>query len=257
MVGFAVPLRVGQDSSFWGGPLHERGLPASLPGLVDARIDAGQAQLIVLVRLDHLRAQIDPATFDGLERSALRRCLSAPPRAREALAIWLLGLLARFHHAPQYLTEPAVVAAVEQDLLGRLLATARLPDAAACRPAPNRRRRGFDRAIAGLRELELATVDCSKLTSVAGVSRRTLEYAFKDELGLSPREFIYTLRLHEVRRALLLAEARTSTVGDVAATHGFYQFGRFAGDYRRAFGELPSVTLRRPSAVPAGGLLRP
>jgi AraC family ethanolamine operon transcriptional activator len=257
MLGFSVPIRVGQGASFWGGPLHERGLPASLPGVVDARIEAGQSQLIVLVRLDWLRAQVDPLTYDGLERAALRRVLPATPTGREALGIWLLGLLARFHHAPGHLAEPAVVSSLEQDLLRWLLATVRFADTTSPRPMLNRRRRGFDRAIEGLRQVELATVDCSLLTTLAGVSRRTLEYAFQDEVGLSPRGFIYKLRLHAVRRALLAADPAGATVGDIAAAHGFYQFGRFAGDYRSAFGELPSVTLRRPCAAPAGGLLRP
>jgi transcriptional regulator GlxA family with amidase domain len=34
------------------------------------------------------------------------------------------------------------------------------------------------------------------------------------------------------------------TVGRAAAEVGFFQFGRFAGSYRQAFGELPSATLR-------------
>jgi hypothetical protein len=34
---------------------------------------------------------------------------------------------------------------------------------------------------------------------------------------------------------------------DVANNWGFWYMGRFAADYRRQFGELPSVTLRRDS----------
>jgi AraC-like DNA-binding protein len=36
-----------------------------------------------------------------------------------------------------------------------------------------------------------------------------------------------------------------ATVSDVAARWGFYQFGRFAAQYRQLFGETPSATLRR------------
>ena len=31
----------------------------------------------------------------------------------------------------------------------------------------------------------------------------------------------------------------------IAADFGFWEFGRFSGQYRRLFGELPSETLRR------------
>ena len=43
----------------------------------------------------------------------------------------------------------------------------------------------------------------------------------------------------------MLANAEAGmTVGRAAAEVGFFQFGRFAGSYRQAFGELPSATLR-------------
>jgi transcriptional regulator GlxA family with amidase domain len=51
------------------------------------------------------------------------------------------------------------------------------------------------------------------------------------------------LRLAAARRCLLKAEPGM-TVGRAAAEAGFFQFGRFAGSYRKAFGELPSATLR-------------
>jgi len=34
-------------------------------------------------------------------------------------------------------------------------------------------------------------------------------------------------------------------VKEIAIEHGFVELGRFAGDYRRMFGELPSETLQR------------
>jgi AraC-like DNA-binding protein len=53
------------------------------------------------------------------------------------------------------------------------------------------------------------------------------------------------LRLNAMRRELLGATEETLRVADLAQRHGIAHLGRFAGEYRRMFGELPSQTLRR------------
>jgi len=50
----------------------------------------------------------------------------------------------------------------------------------------------------------------SDLCRAAGVSERTLEYAFKEIMGLAPVTYLIRLRLHRVRQALL-AEPTVST----------------------------------------------
>jgi hypothetical protein len=52
--------------------------------------------------------------------------------------------------------------------------------------------------------------------------------------------------MDQTRRALILADPRAKTVTEIAANHGFWEFGRFAVTYQQLFGEAPSVTLRRP-----------
>jgi len=78
-----------------------------------------------------------------------------------------------------------------------------------------------------------------------GVSRRTLELAFRDYMGLSPARYLVVLRLNAVHRELLNACEDNQRVADLAAQHGIAHLGRFASDYRQMFGELPSQTLRR------------
>jgi transcriptional regulator GlxA family with amidase domain len=48
-----------------------------------------------------------------------------------------------------------------------------------------------------------------------------------------------------VRAALGHADSATANVSDIARRHGFLELGRFAAQYRAAFGEAPSATLRR------------
>jgi transcriptional regulator GlxA family with amidase domain len=88
----------------------------------------------------------------------------------------------------------------------------------------------------------------SDLCRVAAVSERTLEYAFKEVLGMRPVNYLIRLRLHRVRQALLAATHGSTTVSAEALNWGFWHFGEFSRAYKECFGELPSDTLRRPPA---------
>jgi AraC-like DNA-binding protein len=90
----------------------------------------------------------------------------------------------------------------------------------------------------------------SDLCRVAGVSERTLEYAFKDVMGLTPMTYLIRLRLHRVRQALLAATQGSTTVSAVALDWGFWHFGEFSRAYKECFDELPSDTLRRKPGEP-------
>jgi AraC family ethanolamine operon transcriptional activator len=57
--------------------------------------------------------------------------------------------------------------------------------------------------------------------------------------------FVTQERLNATRRTLFAAGSEAITVADVALAHGFYHQGRFSLQYQSAFGERPSVTLRR------------
>ena len=53
------------------------------------------------------------------------------------------------------------------------------------------------------------------------------------------------VRLTRARQQLLQAGAEYTVCTDVAAANGFKPRSRFAGHYRRTFGEPPSVTIQR------------
>ena len=90
-----------------------------------------------------------------------------------------------------------------------------------------------------------ANLCVSDLCRVAGVSERTLEYAFKEVMALTPVAYLTRLRLHRVRKALLAATPGSTTVSAEALTWGFWHFGEFSRAYRECFGELPSEKLLR------------
>jgi AraC family ethanolamine operon transcriptional activator len=94
-------------------------------------------------------------------------------------------------------------------------------------------------------ELILSTHDAITVSDVykySAVSWRTLDRAFKERFGVSPKQYIVAARMVGVRRSLVAAPQGTK-VTDVANDWGFWHLGRFASDYKRMFGELPSQTL--------------
>lgn len=84
----------------------------------------------------------------------------------------------------------------------------------------------------------------TELCEVADLNVRTLTRGFEHRYGLGPIAFTRARRLEATYRALLAAEPDSASVTDIAYDHGFAHLGRFAIEYRRAFGELPSTTLR-------------
>ncbi|HKW55411.1 MAG TPA: helix-turn-helix domain-containing protein [Stellaceae bacterium] len=85
-------------------------------------------------------------------------------------------------------------------------------------------------------------IELETLAAVAGVRPRTLEAHFKLYLGTTPLGWVRRTRLARARQQLLAQGAAASVTG-VAVANGFSQLGRFAAQYRRQFGELPSETL--------------
>jgi AraC-like DNA-binding protein len=103
-----------------------------------------------------------------------------------------------------------------------------------------------DAAEQFLRANDYRHVPIEELATIAGVSARSLFRSFQTQRGYSPRAFAAKLRLERARRMLANPQADTTVTG-VAIACGFANLGRFAHDYWRAFGELPSKTLETNS----------
>jgi AraC family transcriptional regulator, ethanolamine operon transcriptional activator len=145
--------------------------------------------------------------------------------------------------------------AAEADLLEILLATLRV--AGDLEPSrADRKQQTQSRIVKKAEAHALSNPDdrlyVTDLCRAAAVSERTLEYAFKQVLGLTPMTYLIRLRLHRVRQALRAATADSTTVSAEALNWGFWHFGQFSRAYKACFGESPSDTLRRKVAGPPG-----
>src|SRR5262249_26470603 len=87
-------------------------------------------------------------------------------------------------------------------------------------------------------------IQLARLAEIADVRPRTLETHFRTFLGTTRLGWVRRVRLARARQELLRQGSR-ATVTDVASASGFSQLGRFAAQYRQAFGELPSATAQR------------
>lgn len=85
------------------------------------------------------------------------------------------------------------------------------------------------------------------LANAVGLSLRGLQDAATRHLGMTPMAYLRQVRLDRVRTDLRTAPHGHITVALVARRWGFTHLGRFAADYSRRFGEMPSTTLQQAS----------
>ncbi|MFJ8782054.1 MULTISPECIES: AraC family transcriptional regulator [unclassified Streptomyces] len=90
-----------------------------------------------------------------------------------------------------------------------------------------------------------AELSMAVLAAAAALSPRTLQEGFRRHLDMTPMEFVRDVRMARAHEALAQADPHSGTnVAHIAYQWGFANLGRFARDYRRRYGQLPSTTLR-------------
>lgn len=87
-------------------------------------------------------------------------------------------------------------------------------------------------------------ITVSDVAAHLGLSLRSLQAGFRQWRNTTPNAHLRQIRLHLVRDALLRA-GPAANVTTIAMRAGFAHLGRFSAQYRLAFGEPPSATLRR------------
>ena len=216
-------------------------------GVSEALTPAGYANATLTVPIAHFHKSLQhifPEIPDvWLKRGQGFRLAEA---SREEISR-VLSELAQTERADPawHLSEPARTA-VESDLLQLYLEGLRTAS-----PANGSRSSGQGmRRYAALRRMRdhiadhrNSVVRLDSLCEASGMSRRGLEYACEALLGVGVNAYLRLHRLQGARRALLAADPRSSSVKKIALDWGYWHLGRFAREYREAFGEYPRDTL--------------
>jgi AraC-like DNA-binding protein len=183
------------------------------------------------------RAPAAPLRFDHVLRD--------DAAAFVALKRQLLATMARIDAGDLGPASELPFAEVESALLSAVILA--LPhdgsaDLAAAAPAPSPR--SVCRVVDYIHANADRPVTLEDLVSVSGVAGRTLFKHFQAFKGMGPMAYLRRIRMDRVREALAAA-GPDETVTGIALRWNFHELGRFAGTYRRMFGEAPSATLRR------------
>ncbi len=245
-VMFGTATHRSKPVSWCGRQLSERRLACSRPaGEIDFWTSDAEDHVVALVRTDVLARYLGAA--EAADTPAGRHVPCHPERGR-ALILALESITARYASQPELLRDPRECEDLESEVLDALAwCTDWVPG-----PDEDRsRRREALRCAVSLATNRTERIGVPQLAEATGVSQRTLEYAFREGMGVTPLQFLQRSRLSCAHRDLRLAEPGSTTVTEVAMQWGFRELGRFAVEHRRMFGASPSQTLAEiPSPIP-------
>ena len=231
-----------------GHDLSEARLAWTLPGgEVDFSTGECTDQVVALIRADLLASFMSD---EELAAEPLGLHLNCPGRLGGELIATLQSILTRHARESELSKDPREAQALESEVLSELAACANWG------PSPGEdqpRRREALRCAMARAEADPRTITVPELAKLAGVSQRTLEYAFRERLGITPLGFLRRCRLNAAHRELRSAAAGSTTVTGVALRWGFSSMGRFSVEHKAMFGASPSQTLAETRA-PTGRL---
>jgi AraC-like DNA-binding protein len=188
--------------------------------------------------------------------TAMAGCDLLPPKDTFAVEpeSFALEKLKRLHgaagqlaeDAPAVLAQPEAARGLEQALIEAMVACLSSGEAREDTAALRQHATIMRRFHGAIEQYLGQPLYIPELCSEVGVSERTLRVCCQEQLGMSPKRYLLLRRMHLVRRDLRESAPTVTTVTEIATRYGFWQFGRFAGEYKSLFGESPSIVLARP-----------
>jgi AraC-like DNA-binding protein len=150
--------------------------------------------------------------------------------------------------APGTLANADASRGLEQALIEAMVACLSTPERAGDSLARRRHEKVMRRFHAAIAGRSGEAVYIADLCTMLGVPERTLRVCCNESLGMGPKRYLLLRRMKLTRQALCKGAAATTSVTEIAAKFGFWNFGRFAVEYKALYGETPSATLRNAQA---------
>ena len=110
-------------------------------------------------------------------------------------------------------TGGALVQPVVRNLVEKLVLSATETDSPSL-PSLRKRDKAVDAIVDYVRNNPMPTSELAQLCQIAGVSERTLQYAFKERYGIAPNVFIKYWNLNTARRQLLLSNSAKTSINN-------------------------------------------
>jgi AraC family ethanolamine operon transcriptional activator len=245
-VPFAAVLCNTQDLNFCGKPVQKNTILQATGGFWDASFKNNLTFVVAAFNKETFSRDIERLTGQEVPHEWLvSKASPTDPLALNRYAQGLNNIINIIRQNPEILVKQNALRMLG-DIILRLLFEA-LSITTSCaekKSGQSHRLLGVRRVIDSLHKFcddEFPTI--SELCHIANLSERSLQLAFKEYLGVTPIRYLRLVRLNGVRRDLLTAHPKKERVVDVALNWGFIELGRFAGEYRQLFQELPSTTL--------------
>ncbi|HEX3403613.1 MAG TPA: AraC family transcriptional regulator [Acetobacteraceae bacterium] len=150
--------------------------------------------------------------------------------------------------APELIANADVARGLEQALIHALVTCLSKVNPGPDSSAHHRHEKIMRRFHAAIAEHPDEAIYIPDLCTTVGVPERTLRQCCYESLGMGPKRYLLLRRMNLARQALRKADAAVTTVTDIAVHFGFWNFGRFATEFKALFGEVPSMTLRGPAS---------
>ena len=245
---FAAPMVTGNTLDWCGSMVGSHRLAVALPEKqVDFIVPADTLYVAMVLPTSYLKTTFGDSAVDKLLKSGIQQRKVEPDLGRRFLNR-IDRVISASSINPESFTLQDAGKAIEADFLDDLAELGIFLDDQT--PVHQAALRDILRRACNAAELLRERITVPRFAAQIDVGQRNLELAFKRHLGITPRRYLNSVRMQQAYRELRSRSAASHCVTEVAGYWGFNELGRFAGEYHKLFGELPSVTLQRPPLRP-------